>query len=85
MFVVYHIKSTMQVATYKHEGRARTCCAKKNATQNFPCFAYAMQETYDTHVVHMVERTNLMSGKKFMEPSNTPLYLSPASETYWSS
>jgi hypothetical protein len=32
----------------------------------------------------MVERTNMMSGKKFMESINTPGYMSPASESYWS-
>jgi hypothetical protein len=32
----------------------------------------------------MVERTNLMSGKKFQEDVNTPYYCSPSSETYWS-
>jgi hypothetical protein len=33
---------------------------------------------------HMVERTNLMSGEKFMEARATPISCSPASETYWS-
>ena len=32
----------------------------------------------------MVERVNLMTGKKYMEKADTPLFLSPASETYWS-
>ena len=32
----------------------------------------------------MVERTNLMSGQKYMEDINTPNFCSPASETYWS-
>ena len=32
----------------------------------------------------MVERTNLMTGKKYLEAEDTPLHLSPASETYWS-
>lgn len=34
--------------------------------------------------VKMVERVNLMSGKKYMEAEDTPLCCSPASETYWS-
>lgn len=34
--------------------------------------------------IKMVERTNLMSGKTFMEDEDTPYYLSPSSETYWS-
>jgi len=32
----------------------------------------------------MVERTNMMTGKKFLEAENTPYYCSPSSETYWS-
>jgi hypothetical protein len=34
--------------------------------------------------VHMVTRINLMSKKEYQEPSNTPGYMSPASEAYWS-
>ena len=34
--------------------------------------------------VKMVERVNLMSGKTYMEAENTPGYLSPACESYWS-
>lgn len=32
----------------------------------------------------MVERVNLMSGKKYMERRDTPLCCSPSSETFWS-
>ena len=32
----------------------------------------------------MVERTNIMSGQKFMEDVNTPYFCSPSSETFWS-
>ena len=32
----------------------------------------------------MVEKTNLMTGQKFMEDVNTPYFCSPSSETYWS-
>ena len=38
---------------------------------------------YENGEVKMVERTNLMTGKKYMEPANTPNYCSPASEAYW--
>lgn len=38
-------------------------------------------EIYDED---MVERVNLMSGKKYMEHRDTPLFCSPSSETYWS-
>ena len=32
----------------------------------------------------MVEKTNLMTGQKFLEDVNTPYFCSPSSETYWS-
>ena len=32
----------------------------------------------------MVEKTNMMTGKKYMESVNTPGYMSPSSEAYWS-
>lgn len=32
----------------------------------------------------MVERTNYMTGVKFMEHVDTPYFCSPRSETYWS-
>ena len=33
---------------------------------------------------NMIERTNIITGKKFMEPIDTPVFMSPASESYWS-
>lgn len=32
----------------------------------------------------LVERTNIMSGKTFLEDEDTPHFCSPSSETYWS-
>ena len=32
----------------------------------------------------MVTRRNLMTGQEYQEPEDTPGYLSPASEAYWS-
>lgn len=32
---------------------------------------------------NMVERTNIITGKKFMEPADRPYFCSPSSETYW--
>ena len=32
----------------------------------------------------MVERTNIMTGKRYMEKKDTPVFLSPACESYWS-
>lgn len=89
-FIVYWVDSTHEVKRYKSEGAAKNFAAKRNEIEkknhgkNAFSLAVTDLDTYNTKVVHMVERINLMSGKTFMEPSNTPSYLSPASEAYWS-
>ena len=40
-------------------------------------YSLVIKQTY-------VERTNAMTGEKFMERYDTPWSCSPASETYWS-
>jgi hypothetical protein len=40
--------------------------------------------SYSGKRIQMVERTNIMTGKKFLEAEDTPYYMSPSSETYWS-
>jgi len=47
-------------------------------------FAIAEVNEFHANIEKQVERTNMMSGEKFMEPINTPSYCSPASESYWS-
>lgn len=38
---------------------------------------------YSVSTVNIVTRKNLMTGKEFQEDEDTPPYLSPAYETYW--
>lgn len=113
MYMIYHIKSTMQVGPLPNSGRphslfakvyktahhaARTC-AKFNAGKRFANYAderdgreqhgpgeygWCSVQHYQEHVVRMVTRTNMMSGKQYQEASNTPGYCSPSSESYWS-
>ena len=78
-FVVFHKASTMSVGVWKSEHGAKTAAAKKG-----PEYSWAEMSVYETSVVYMVEKTNMMSGLKYMEASNTPGYMSPASEAYWS-
>ena len=47
-------------------------------------FGIAEYDYYEANLEKQVERTNLMTGEKFMESVNTPYYCSPSSETYWS-
>jgi len=51
-----------------------------------PQFIYAVAEfsDYYENLETKVERTNLVTGEKFMESINTPYYCSPSSESYWS-
>lgn len=90
---------TMYAHTYKTAHMAKRACDKFNADglgfmndrdgvrhdfQGPGPYGWCTADHYRNRVVRMVERTNLMSGKKFMEPSNTPGYCSPSSEAYWS-
>lgn len=47
---------------------------------------YAIADSLDFHdnIEKMVTRINLMSKKEFEERANTPIYCSPAYESYWS-
>ena len=54
---------------------------------NFAEFRYAICEADMFHklVEKQVKKKNMMDPtKEFMEPVNTPGYMSPSSETYWS-
>ena len=56
-------------------------------TVNDPVFRYGIAEAEYFHktIEYQVERTNMMDQTiKFMEPINTPNYMSPSSEAYWS-
>jgi hypothetical protein len=59
---------------YGDDCGVRLCATDSNLKQ--------MKVAYDDP--DMVERTNIMTGKKYMEKKNTPAFLSPACETYWS-
>ena len=54
---------------------------------NYPEFRVAIcdYDLFHRLVEKKVKKKNMMNGEEFMEPVNTPYYLSPSSETYWSS
>jgi len=41
-------------------------------------------DTYFNNIEAQEEVTNMMTGKKFKQSVNTPNFMSPSSETYWS-
>ena len=53
---------------------------------NDPVFRYAIAEADYFHKLIEKSRTtsNMMSGLPIVEPVNTPNYMSPSSEAYWS-
>lgn len=83
MYVVYHIKSTMVHKIYMSESSARRSATAMNRRHPGQ-YNYAGLDDYNCDVVYMVERVNLITGEKYMEPSNTPAHCSPSTETYWS-
>lgn len=92
-YVVYEVEST-RIATPKPYGKeyyATEAAAKAAKTRMEKGKRWAGKELavaeitmYRTLIEKMVEKTNLMSGKKYMESINTPNYCSPSSEAYWS-
>lgn len=69
--------------TYETERGAKGACTRIN--KKTPGHVVMEVNKYrEAYPVKMVEKTNLMSGKKYMEAEDTPNCCSPASETYWS-
>ena len=77
--------------TYAAAQAALTRMQKKYAQRNAdaaqgPLFTAAIAEAeyYKKNIEKFVKRKNMMSGKEYTESVNTPNYMSPASEAYWS-
>lgn len=87
-------KRYYQQAAYKTMAAAQaalTRMQKKYVQRNVdaaqgPLFTAAIAEAgyYASKIERTVTRKNLMSGKEYTESINTPSYMSPASEAYWS-
>ena len=58
---------------------------KAGTTLQQPVFvAMSFEEYRREHPIKMVERINMMSGLPYMEAEDTPCFMSPSCETYWS-
>lgn len=92
-YVVYNVETTA-IATpkpygkdsYATEAAAKAAKTRMEKSKRWAGVELAVAEStvYNTLIAKMVEKTNLMTGKKYMESINTPNYCSPASEAYWS-
>jgi hypothetical protein len=93
-YTVYHITSTMADKSFYFEHHAKAHMEKLNKREArrariidapaAPAFTYTKVDNYLMNVVHMVTRRNMQTGLEYEEPSNTPAYMSPACESYWS-
>jgi hypothetical protein len=92
-YVIYNVKSTA-IVTEKTWGKTtfKTLAAAKAARTRMirkhkyaaETLAVAESTDYINNIKQMVERTNMMTGKQYMEDINTPRCCSPSSEVYWS-
>jgi hypothetical protein len=85
MYIVYDIETTKIVKSYDLERTAKALVTRLNNEATFAVIAYTDEDNYYANIEKMIERTNLMTGKKFLESVNVPYCCSPSSETYWSS
>lgn len=84
--VIYDAKTTRIVGKTSTERGAkiqRTKLSKKEENAGKELLVAESTEFYDD-IEMMVTKTNLLTGKEYEEPVNTPIHMSPASETYWS-
>jgi hypothetical protein len=92
-YVIYNRKDTALVTekpfgrgSYKTLAAAKAARTRMIQRQKFAVDALLIAESneYLNNIKCLVERTNLMTGKRYFEDVNTPSCCSPASETYWS-
>lgn len=86
-YVVYNTESTRLLDTRKYATERAAKAALTRAVKAGKVvredMSVASVAEFDK-IEKMVERTNLLSGEKYMERVNTPSYCSPSSESYWS-
>ena len=76
---------------YKTQAAAKACRTRVLAKRSFKSEDLVivrqdnLQQFRHAHnLPTQVERTNIMTGQKFMEDVDTPYFCSPSSESYWS-
>ena len=95
-YVIYNIRTRKQLKnamndekSYATPGAAKAALTRALYNTNPVIFredhAVTTFADYHNNIVQMVERTNALTGAKYMEREDTPFYCSPSSETYWSS
>lgn len=88
-YVIYHKETTVLFNTVKYatEGAAKaeiTRQVKKGKIIDREKYGIAEARDFFHNIEKQVTRRNLMSGKEFMIGVNTPSYMDPSMESYWS-
>lgn len=87
---VYRKNSGWKKSSYKTMSAAKAALTRilkaRKDIGGFDLYNLAIAEIsyYQDKIEKQVEKTNMMTGKKYMESINTPGYMSPSSEAYWS-
>ena len=90
MFYVYNLETSQIMKNKKGKSTWKSLGAAKAFRTRMARMGYNTDEygivDVDLYslIEQQVEKTNLMTGKRYRESVNTPLHLSPSSETYWS-
>ena len=86
-YVIYSTETTRKFGrTYKTAAAAKAGLTRAARAGKIAAADYAVADAsvFRTRIEKMVKRTNLLSGKEYWEPANTPNHCSPSSEAYWS-
>jgi len=96
-FVIYNVNTTMiyRAPRTRKEYYATEAAAKAARTRmrsisrtwtpaDVKTFAIADAKFFHDHIEKQETKRNLLSGKEFTQPVNTPRCCDPSSELYWS-
>jgi len=91
MFVIYDTQTTAILKPFKtkefnSKGAATRQLNEYAKMHNADISKYAIADaiTFSETIEKKVIRKNIMTGEYYYEPINTPPYMSPACESYWS-
>lgn len=85
-YVIYYVESTRIFKTRDTERAAKSALTRavNRGEVDRDDMAIAERRDFEENIEKWVERTNMMTKEKFKERVNTPAYMSPAYESYWS-
>ena len=82
-YIMFNVDNHSDNHSFKSSRGAKIARAAANKNSKNTYEVVSLEE-FNTDIEKMVEKTNLMTGEKFMERSDCPYYCSPSSETFWS-